>query len=597
MRLRVVALTAAVLATTVVASPRPAAPPPFAIKDARIVVTPEKTLERATIVFRDGVVESVGADVPIPADALVEDGRGLTVYPGFIDAGCAFPIEPRSPEEQRAREGAHPNLQEDPPIETPEARRRGIRAALELAATALLDGERRTQEHRAGFAVALAVPPRAFLAGQSAIFALGSRPRRSSVIATPAFLHASFEGPDGEHGYPHSLMGAHAYLRQAFADALHQRELEARAKRPGGARAPFDPDLDALLMAVDRKLRVAWTAVSDEDVERALTLGNELGLDLVVTDARHASKSAARLRRAHVPVILSLAWSPKPKPAVADPDPVPPPRKGRSGKPLEGPFFFVRPCAIDPAPIGPTARPLGPEEPRIDPAQEPRAVFEERERKRAEEVGTLRALFAAGVPVAVSSLGLAGPADVREHLREAIKAGLPEEVALAALTRDAALVLGLSDRLGSLAPGKLAFATVLSGNFADEKAKVRFTVVDGERLDAERAEDDLKVARIAGTYTFFAGPLRGELVLDAVSGRLTARVHVEGGREAGISVVAFENERLRFSFPKALTEKTDVPVDARWIAPDVLEGTATFPDGPRAFRADRKLLPHEGGER
>ena len=79
-------------------------------------------------------------------------------------------------------------------------------------------------------------------------------------------------------------------------------------------------------------MRVAWTADTDEDVARTLALGDELGLELVITDARHAAKSAATLRRAHVRVILSLAWAPKPKPALLEADPEPTQRKGRSGK-------------------------------------------------------------------------------------------------------------------------------------------------------------------------------------------------------------------------------------------------------------------------
>lgn len=610
----VLALTLSAASPLVFAGPRDG-PPPLAIKDARIVVSPGKVIERGTIVFRDGRIEAVGPNVTPPPDALVEDGRGLTVYPGFIDAGAPFPLEATTPEAQKAREGLQPNLQEDPPIETPEARRKGMRAGLDIAATALLDGERRNQERKAGFTAALAVPPRGFLSGRSALFALGDRARRSSVLVAQAFLHASFDGPEGERGgYPNTPMGAHAHIRQAFADALRQRELEERAaRRAPGPRPAFDPDLGALLPAIDRKLRVAWAADTDEDVARTLALGDELGLELVVTDARHAARSAAALRRARVRVILSLAWSPKPKPATLEADPNPPQRKGRGGKPLEGPFFSARVLggapafALDPAPIG-TQTKAGPEKggkgdkekdkekERIDPSQEPRAVFEERERKRAEEVNALKLLHAAGVPVCVSSQGLQGPGEVRERLREAIKAGLSEEVAVAALTRDAALVLGVSDRLGTLAPGKLAFATVLTGKLSDEKAKVRFTIVDGEKLDADKVDDDLKLASLSGKFRFAAGGTKGELFLEAVSGKLTARVVIEG-REAAISSVTFENDRVKLSLPKDVmpAEKKEVFIDARWIAPDALEGTATFGDGARVFRADREPVPHDRG--
>ncbi|MGD0202257.1 MAG: amidohydrolase, partial [Bryobacteraceae bacterium] len=61
-------------------------PTALAIRDARIVRVSGPVLERGTIVIRDGLIEAVGTDVNIPADAWVIEGKGLTVYPGLIDA-------------------------------------------------------------------------------------------------------------------------------------------------------------------------------------------------------------------------------------------------------------------------------------------------------------------------------------------------------------------------------------------------------------------------------------------------------------------------------------------------------------------------------
>ena len=65
---------------------RPEPPPFYAIRDARVVAAPGKTMERATVLLADGLIEAVGADLEIPADAWVIDGAGLTLYPGLIDA-------------------------------------------------------------------------------------------------------------------------------------------------------------------------------------------------------------------------------------------------------------------------------------------------------------------------------------------------------------------------------------------------------------------------------------------------------------------------------------------------------------------------------
>lgn len=57
-----------------------------ALVGARVVTAPGQVLENATIVIRNGVVAAVGASVSPPAGARVWDLKGLTVYPGFIDA-------------------------------------------------------------------------------------------------------------------------------------------------------------------------------------------------------------------------------------------------------------------------------------------------------------------------------------------------------------------------------------------------------------------------------------------------------------------------------------------------------------------------------
>ena len=61
-------------------------PQPMAIRNARIVTVSGPVIARGTVVVRNGLIEAVGENVPVPADAWVVDGAGLTVYPGLIDA-------------------------------------------------------------------------------------------------------------------------------------------------------------------------------------------------------------------------------------------------------------------------------------------------------------------------------------------------------------------------------------------------------------------------------------------------------------------------------------------------------------------------------
>ena len=58
----------------------------YAITGARLVTLTGEVIENGTIVLRGGLIETLGADVVPPADAVLVDGDSLTVYPGFIDA-------------------------------------------------------------------------------------------------------------------------------------------------------------------------------------------------------------------------------------------------------------------------------------------------------------------------------------------------------------------------------------------------------------------------------------------------------------------------------------------------------------------------------
>ncbi|HEX8898931.1 MAG TPA: hypothetical protein VF751_09555 [Chthoniobacterales bacterium] len=57
-----------------------------ALTNARIVAAPGKTIEKGTVLIRDGLIVEVGPNVKVPAEARVWDLAGKTIYAGFIDA-------------------------------------------------------------------------------------------------------------------------------------------------------------------------------------------------------------------------------------------------------------------------------------------------------------------------------------------------------------------------------------------------------------------------------------------------------------------------------------------------------------------------------
>ncbi len=59
----------------------------YAITNATVHTVSGPVIENGTIIISDGRITAVGVEIPVPADAIVFDGKGKHVFPGFIDAG------------------------------------------------------------------------------------------------------------------------------------------------------------------------------------------------------------------------------------------------------------------------------------------------------------------------------------------------------------------------------------------------------------------------------------------------------------------------------------------------------------------------------
>ncbi|KTG08955.1 amidohydrolase [Haloprofundus marisrubri] len=101
-------------------------------------------------------------------------------------------------------------------------------------------------------------------------------------------------------------------------------------------------------------------------------------------------------------------------------------------------------------------------------------------------------LHDAGVKVAIQT---DAPVLPQQHLDVcvglAVRAGLPEEAALATVTRNAAEILGIEDRVGTLEVGTDADIAVWDGPFYEIESSTKHVFVDGEHVfDRERDDVD-----------------------------------------------------------------------------------------------------------
>jgi imidazolonepropionase-like amidohydrolase len=426
----------------------------FAVREARVVIEPGKVMPQATVVIRDGLIEAVGPEVKPPADALVIDGKGLTVYPGFLDAMSNWGFDPAL---RRSEIGA-PAVEDfasEALAATKPDNRKGMTPEFAVS-TALRTEEQADAWRRAGFTAHLIAPDGGFFTGQSALVSLSGLPPREAVLRAPLAMHLSFRSVPG-NDYPRVLMGNVAHVRQTLLDAGHYQRMWDAYEKVGraGKRPPLDPSLAELVQVLNRKLPVIFEADTKDEIHRALDFAEEFKLRPIIYGGAQAWKVAARLKQQHVPVVLRLNFEEQPRPRFGR----------RAALPI----------------VGPPQPPTPPEpEPDI-----PQRLKDERKRLTKEEIHNAAVLCEQGILFAISTQGQSGdkPADkFRENLRKAIGEGLSADAALKALTIDAARILGVEKQLGTIEKGKAAHLFITSGDFHEEKTQVRYVFADGVRF-------------------------------------------------------------------------------------------------------------------
>jgi hypothetical protein len=400
----------------------------FAIKNARIVPVSGAVIENGTVVVARGLIAAVGTNVTIPPEAWVIDGTGLTVCPGLIDAGTNLGLPPEQGGEPTAAAGGRRRAAPAGAIASGPEDRPGT-APWRVAADELKIDDKRIETWRsAGFTTALTMPDGGIFPGQATVIDLAGERAGDYVVRVMATVPISLKPTDGWFMFPDSLMGTIGYVRQVFDDARWYAVAEPiyDDHPTTRERLPYDRTEVTLHHALERKEIFLLPGNNSVQILRALRLADEWKIRVVLYGGQQGYAVTDALAASKIPVLVSLKWPERPK----DADP-----------------------------------------------QGEQTLRELQFRDRAP--GTPAALANAGVKFAFYSDGLSDPKEIFKSLKKATDAGLSADAALRALTLDAAEILGLSDRMGSIAPGKIANLVVTDGDIFGEKTKVKDVFVDG----------------------------------------------------------------------------------------------------------------------
>ncbi|MDO9520285.1 MAG: amidohydrolase family protein [Pseudohongiella sp.] len=340
------------------------------------------------------------------------------------------------------------------------------------------DEAQREALRRQGFSTVLSLRADGIARGTSVLVNLGSKNANESVLLPDAATHYSLNKGSSRQTVPVSMMGSIALLRQTFLDA---QWFEQHSPRPF-----VDESLEAWI-----KNRGLPQIIEVNNWHQALTANNvaqEFGIQYIIKTGTDGYQRAAELAATGAPLIVPVNYPDKPEVAdtfVAD----------------EVSFTDLKHWELAPF--------------------------------------NLRLLHEQGVRFAITSAGSGDK--FHENLRLAVTNGLPSGVAIDALTRVPAELLGMQDRTGSLQNGMLANLLVTSGPMFDSNTVVLENWVQGERFVLGAQSDERR-----GRYDLNAGNRALTLALEFKTGRADAKLVDTATGDA------IENARLNFNLTNEL---------------------------------------------
>jgi imidazolonepropionase-like amidohydrolase len=284
----------------------------------------------------------------------------------------------------------------------------------------------------AGVTTVLVTPSGGLIAGQAGVIHLVQGTAADMLLKAPVAMVASLGPARGPNAMPRAetIMRLREILDDARVFRTRRADFERAQTR---SLAAGRLDLEALLQVLDGKIPMLVEADKSSDIEAAMKLSRDYGFRLIILGGAEAWQIADRLAAARVPVLTG---------------------------------------AMNNIPESFTS--LG---------------------QRQENAGIL-----SRAGVAVSVIGNAGGGDedafnvrnVRFEAGNAVAYGMDWNAALRSVTLTPAETFGVADRVGSLAPGKVADVVIWSGDPLEFASQAERVFVSGRELSQPSRQDLLE---------------------------------------------------------------------------------------------------------
>ncbi|WP_342646668.1 amidohydrolase family protein [Mucilaginibacter sp. CSA2-8R] len=487
----------------------------YAFTNATIVVNANQTISNGTLIIKDGYIESVGAGGSAPKGYVTVDLKGKFIYPGLVDAFTTYGI----PEVPRQAGGFGGFNRVSVPVSTkpgPYGWNDAIRPDVQARKLFHVNTIRADELKRNGFGAVQTLVQDGIARGTSSVLTLANASDNEVMIKDEVAAHYSFSKGTAATNYPSSLMGSIALLRQTYYDAQWYK---GQNKEYNISLAEFNRT-QALPQIFE---------VSDvQSILRADKIAKEFAKQYIYkTDGQEYQR---------IDVIKALNAS------------------------FIVPLNF--PAAFD-----------------VEDALEARNISYAQMKNWELAPTNPAALEKAGIRFAITSAGLNNARDFWTNLRTAITNGLSEKQALMSLTEVPASMLGVSDKVGSLAKGKVANFIITSSNLFKSDNIIYENWVQGQKFVVSKMD----VSDLRGTYSLSGSGLANTtLVIGGTPGAYTAnisRTGADSARAQGTIVRTGDLVNLYFDLKNKPSGNIRLNGYITSLSPVTLRGEGALPDG------------------
>ncbi|MDO5509317.1 MAG: amidohydrolase family protein [Weeksellaceae bacterium] len=266
----------------------------YAITNVTLYQSPSERVEQGTLVFSEGKVINAGK-IPTPPNAVVIDGTGYFIYPGFIDLFVGEGL--RSPSIPVRSSGSIYT----PFIESSSAYNDAIRPFVR-GYELLQDSESRFDDHmKQGFSVVMAHNPDGIARGTAVLVHTGAGNLGEMLVEEDAAQIFSLQKGSSKMAYPSSLAGSIALLRQLMYDTKWYAADKNRSEINSSLQAMVNSgNLPRIFLTQDK-----W------DITRLHEVSKEFDLPFIYMGSGNEYQRIAEIQATGSSIILPLQF-PKP---------------------------------------------------------------------------------------------------------------------------------------------------------------------------------------------------------------------------------------------------------------------------------------------